>query len=73
MQRIVIWAWVAAVAGAGIYPPWITRGGTPYGYGWIFSPGSVGASHVDSARLLIEWVIATAVAFGAYVMPQRQK
>ena len=69
-QRLIIWAWVAVVVAAGIFPPWTWRdniGGRIYsgsGYFLLFAPPSGG--QVDVTRLIIEWIIATAIIAGLY-------
>lgn len=67
MQRVILWIWAAAIVAAGIYPPWITRGGSPMGYGLLFNPYRGVPNHIDVARLGVEWVIATVVAGAAFV------
>jgi hypothetical protein len=63
-DRFIIWGWIAVVVAAGIFPPWDQRG-YPEGYHLIFSPPrNRGAIHVDQSRLMIEWIIVTAIVAG---------
>ena len=72
-ERFIIWGWIAVVVVAGIFPPWAQRG-FPAGYHLIFAPPSNrGAIHVDQSRLMIEWIIVTAIAAGlCFAWPRRK-
>ena len=60
-KRVIIWAWVAALVAAGVFPPWAHRG-CQMGIIWLFAPPTYWSIQVDISRLLIGWVIATAIA-----------
>lgn len=65
-RRIVVWAWIAAIVAAGIFPPW-TQNGYPRGYCLLFSPPPYARTHIDSSRLALEWLLISAVATRVYV------
>jgi hypothetical protein len=64
-RRWIIWAWMAVTVAAGVFPPWRTRYGWPYGYHLIFLPPP-SAQRIDMSRLQIEWILAAVVAGGVY-------
>lgn len=68
----ILWAWVAALIGSGLYAPWTGLGGFNRGYGLIFEPPR-SATHVDGSRLAIEWILATAVAAALFFTSPRHK
>lgn len=71
-HRFIIWGWIAIVVVAGVYAPWETHNGRTSGYHLIFAPPSEWI-HVDLRRLIVEWIIATAIAVGLYfAWPARQ-
>jgi hypothetical protein len=70
-RRVVIWAWIAAVLAAGIFPPWV-QGGYPRGYYLLFSPPPYTRAHIDSSQLIVEWVLMSVVALGCiFAWPKR--
>lgn len=70
-RRVVIWLWIAAVLAAGIFPPW-AQSGYPRGYYLLFSPPPYARSHIDSSRLIVEWVLISVVALGCiFAWPER--
>jgi hypothetical protein len=64
-QRLIVWAWIAVVVAAGVYPPW-TLHEYSAGYHLIFAPPHGRAMHVDQSRLTIEWILCTVIAAGLY-------
>jgi hypothetical protein len=67
-KKCVIWIWIVFVAAMGIWPPWFhanvgNSGAYALGHRFIFAQGY---GRIDISRLLVEWIVATAVAAGLY-------
>jgi hypothetical protein len=70
-RRIVVWAWIAAVVAAGIFPPW-AQNGYSLGYRLLFTPALYARTHIDSSRLMVEWVLISILALGCFLAwPER--
>ena len=63
-QRTVVWIWIAAVVGAGLFPPWADRG-FPERYYCLFLPPH-SRMHIDQARLTLEWLLLSVVGAGCF-------
>jgi hypothetical protein len=68
-QRVIVWVWITAIVASGLFPPWEYWSENtvfPKGYYPLLISMNHGPIRVDEARLLIEWILLTAVAGGLY-------
>lgn len=65
-RKCIVWAWIAVVAGMGMFPPWGHHEEATYwshGYHVVFE-NQIGS--IDAPRLILQWFIVTLVAAGLY-------
>ena len=61
-QKIIVWAWIAAIVLAGLFPPFATLQGYNRGFHPLFA--SPQYLKISFGPLVIEWGLATVVAVG---------
>jgi hypothetical protein len=76
-RRVLIWAWIAIVMLAILFPPWESRAGYEVGVNFILDPPPlIPVAHIDAARLLLELIVVSLPVGGlwfVHIAPSRDR